>query len=84
VSRNQIGPQRRALQQRRGIPITVFCAKNRETVVCHFVEDLGCGAGRIVCLECAGSGWWDYMEPEIPGYACNDCKGSGYALVSIA
>lgn len=64
--------------------MTIYCAKNCDTAVTRYVQHLGCGAGRIVCLECAGSGWWDYMEPEIPGYPCNDCKGTGYQLVSVA
>lgn len=70
--------------RRRGIPMTVYFGPTRDGVTTKPVEDLGCGAGRIVCLECAGSGWWDYMEPEIPGFPCNDCKGTGYQLVSIA
>jgi len=64
--------------------MTIFCANNCDTAVRRYVQNLGYGAGRIVCLECAGSGWWDYAEPEVPGCACNDCKGSGYTLVSIA
>ena len=83
-SRNQIGRERRASHRRRGVPMTNFCARNCDTAVRRYVQDLGCGAGRIVCLECAGSGWWDYAEPEVPGCACNDCKGAGYMLVSIA
>jgi hypothetical protein len=61
----------------------VYCALNCDTAVEIDVEDLGCGAGRITCLECGGDGkslWGEAM----PGVEmCIDCKGSGYQLVSV-
>lgn len=45
----------------------------------HLIGDLGCA--EILCLECKGSGWWDFMEPEIPGMLCVDCKGTGLVYV---
>ncbi len=63
--------------------MTVWCGSTRETAVDREVVDLGCGAGRITCLECGGSGWWAFAEPEIPGAACVVCKGTGWSLVSI-
>lgn len=80
---NALGRQRRALQRRHGVRMTIYIGMKRDRPRSKLVEDLGFGAGRIVCLECAGSGWWDYMEPEIPGFPCIDCKGTGYQLVSI-
>ncbi len=61
----------------------IHCARNNETVVRREVKDLGAGAGQITCLECGGSGDWDFMEPEIPTEKCVPCKGSGKMLVSI-
>lgn len=63
--------------------MTVFCGFLRNTEVAVQVEDAGCGAGRIACLECGGSGVWAFMEPEIPAGPCVDCKGTGEILVSI-
>ena len=63
---------------------TIYCGWTRTTEVEVAVEDIGCGAGRINCLECRGSGVWAFMEPEIPASECADCKGTGSVLVSIA
>lgn len=41
------------------------------------VVDLGGGVGMVACFECDGTGWWAFMEPEIPGDYCVDCKGTG-------
>lgn len=46
------------------------------------VDDMGGGVGRIACLECAGTGWWAFMVPEIPGDVCVDCKGTGRRLIA--
>jgi len=64
--------------------LVVYCGWTRETEVEREIEDLGCGAGQINCLECGNSGIWNFMEPEIPAEPCVDCKGSGNTLVSIA
>lgn len=61
----------------------IYCGLKRETVVQLEVTDLGCGAGRIRCLECEGSGVWAFMEPEIPACPCVECKGTGHQLVSV-
>jgi hypothetical protein len=63
----------------------VYCARNCDTAVEIDVEDLGCGAGRIKCLECGGDGNWGAFAPGIvpPEMKCPDCKGTGYLLVSV-
>jgi DnaJ-class molecular chaperone len=66
----------------------VFCSWNNETVVEREVEDLGCGAGSTVCLECAGHGdasqIWGPEVLEFTGSTkCIECKGTGRQLVSI-
>lgn len=47
--------------------------------------DLGCGAGRIDCIECEGTGDWTrfHPEPENGPYQCVVCKGTGKVLISI-
>ena len=62
----------------------IYCGRDRETEVERYVRDLGCGAGQIVCLECCGTGVWDWGEPVIPSFPCTNCKGTGRQLVSIA
>ena len=47
------------------------------------VVDLGGGVGMIRCPECCASGWWAYMEPEIPGDYCVDCKGTGFRNIAF-
>ncbi len=62
---------------------TIYCGQSRNTEVERDVELLGCGVGRIDCLECGGSGVWTFMEPEIPAEPCVPCKGTGKVLVSV-
>ena len=64
--------------------MSVYCGWYRDTEVECYVRDLECGAGQIVCLECYGTGVWDWGEPEIPAFPCVDCKGTGRQLVSVA
>jgi hypothetical protein len=68
-----------------GVPVIVYCALDNETTVECEVEDLGCGAGRIRCLECGGDGNWGKFAPEIvgPDFKCVDCKGTGWQFVSV-
>ena len=54
----------------------------RTTEVVVSPEDLGCGAGRVPCFECGGTGRWG-SPPEVPEDDCVDCKGSGAVLISI-
>ena len=64
--------------------MTVYCGWLRDTAVLDLqVEDRGCGAGSVPCLECQGSGVWAFMEPEIRAQPCAQCKGTGEMLVSI-
>ena len=57
----------------------------RETQVIVQVEDMGCGAGKITCVECGGDGDWTkfHPEPHLGPFPCVDCKGQGWILISI-
>lgn len=48
--------------------------------------DMGCGAGKVACFECEGSGNWDRYLPEPTGrpLTCVSCKGQGWLFVGIA
>ncbi|MDD3029846.1 MAG: hypothetical protein PHS57_06175 [Alphaproteobacteria bacterium] len=61
--------------------VVVYCGFLRETEVETFAEVIGGIAGRIACLECGGSGVWDfgYDGPQV----CVSCKGTGKQYVSI-
>jgi hypothetical protein len=63
--------------------VLVYGALNCDTAVETDVGDLGCGAGRIPCRECRGTG--KFLWPiEMTGIEmCPDCKGTGYQLVSV-
>jgi hypothetical protein len=56
---------------------------SRCTEVAATVERLSCGAGRIACIECGGTGVWDFMVPDIAASPCVECKGTGKTYVSI-
>ena len=60
----------------------IVCGHRRETLAEREVIDLG-GVGEIACLECSGSGVWDFMEPEIVADQCVQCKGTGKQLVGL-
>lgn len=47
------------------------------------VVRLGPHVGETACLECEGTGWWAYAEPEIPGEDCVSCKGTGKVLIGL-
>jgi hypothetical protein len=52
------------------------------------VEDLGCGVGRIRCIECGGDGdaqkfYGDLTEAMAGSPKCVDCKGTGHMLVGL-
>ena len=55
------------------------------TEITRDVATLKCGAGRIVCLECGGSGDWTiyHREHELTSGKCSACKGTGWMLVSV-
>lgn len=63
--------------------IDVYCGWSRETIVrckTRIVRDI---AFEIPCLECDGTGVWDYFPEEIPARKCNACKGTGKQYVGI-
>ncbi len=65
--------------------MVVYCGWTRETEVETDVRDLGCGAGRIRCLECEGTGDWTpfHPAPETGPHPCVDCKGTGEQLIGV-
>jgi hypothetical protein len=56
--------------------MTVYAGSESDTPISLKVERLSCGAGRIACLECEGTGDWTrfHPEPELHGgkIACPD------------
>lgn len=63
--------------------MTVYCGRNFATGIEREVRAVAPGVGEIDCMECEGTGWWAFMEPEIPGEPCVQCKGTGRQLISI-
>lgn len=59
----------------------------RETTLSALVIDLGCGAGKVQCAECEGTGDWSRFYPADMGVnypdPCVVCKGQGWHLVSV-
>lgn len=61
---------------------TIYRRDGRMRPAQQNVVDIGGGVGIMDCLECGGTGWWAYAEPEIPGDYCVDCKGTGRRYIS--
>jgi hypothetical protein len=61
----------------------VYCALNCDTAIEADIEDLGCGAGRIPCPECRGTGksLWPVEMTSLDDV--HRCKGTRYELVSV-
>lgn len=49
----------------------------------EFVEDIGCGAGRIPCPGCGADGPVDDTSRNNDALDCIECKDTGFVLVSI-
>ena len=57
--------------------VDVYCGRYRETIVeinARIEKDVVLA---IPCLECEGTGIWDYFPEEIPAHLCVECKGTG-------
>ena len=39
--------------------------------------------GRVACIECDGTGWWDFAPYAVPGAPCVECKGTGRREVGL-
>jgi DnaJ-class molecular chaperone len=63
--------------------MTAFVAVDCDTPVEVDVECLGAGAGRVRCFECGGTGESVLPREIVWNRRCNDCKGSGFVLVSV-
>ena len=46
------------------------------------LDDISNGYKFIECLECGGTGIWDFVD-YIPTEKCVDCKGTGKILVNV-
>lgn len=40
-------------------------------------------AALLGCIECCGTGWWDFAPYATPGGPCVDCKGTGRVWVGL-
>ena len=67
------------------VRMTAYLGWYRDTAVECDVEVLECGAGRVTCFECGGTGDWSkfYPEPVPVPCICVQCKGTGKQLISI-
>lgn len=65
--------------------MTAYLGWHRTTEVKCEVQPLACGAGKVKCFECFGTGDWTpfHPEPHLGPFQCVQCKGTGWQLISI-
>ena len=63
--------------------IDVYCGWCRDTIVSIEPCIIDGIVFEIPCLECEGTGIWDYFTEEIPPDQCNVCKGSGRQYIGV-
>lgn len=63
--------------------LEIYCGWHRDTIVKvkpKIVDEI---VFEIPCLECGGTGVWDYFLEEMPACPCVNCKGTGKQYVGI-
>lgn len=63
--------------------VDVYCGIHRANVVQKDAKIIGGVALSIPCLECGGSGIWDFFPEEIRPCPCNQCKGTGVQYLGM-
>lgn len=61
----------------------IFAGRRRASIGIRVFESLDGIAGKMICLECDGTGEWPYGPTPAECGRCVECKGSGSILVSI-
>lgn len=56
--------------------------RNTEVSININKEDIFNGYKAIKCLECEGTGIWDYVD-YLPAEDCVNCKGTGTILINV-
>ena len=65
------------------IDVDVYCGWGRDTIVRRKAKIVGGMVLQIGCLECGGTGWWDFGPPEVEPGPCVQCKGTGKQYLGI-
>lgn len=63
--------------------LNIYCGWRRDTIIKaepKIVKDI---VFEIPCLECEGTGVWDYFTEEELPCQCADCNGTGKQYVGI-
>lgn len=63
--------------------INVYCGWYRNTMVQMNPKIIDEIVFEIPCLECGGTGIWDYFPEKEPTCRCVVCKGTGKQYVGI-
>lgn len=65
------------------VNVDVYCAMNNNTVVRRKAKVVEGIVLQIDCLECGGTGWWDFGPDEEEPGPCVQCKGTGKQYLGI-
>jgi len=63
--------------------INVYCGWYRDTIVRIKPKIISDTVFEIPCLECEGTGAWNYFEEELGKLKCVNCKGIGKQYIGI-
>lgn len=63
--------------------INIYCGWYRDTIVKVKPKTIDDIVFETPCLECEGTGVWDYFSEEIQACQCVVCKGTGKQYIGI-
>jgi len=63
--------------------INIYCGWQRDTVIKVRPKILNDIVFEVLCLECNGTGLWDFLPEKVQSDMCIACKGTGRQYLGL-